>query len=108
MFPPGVSDELVSLGHDARAAARELRGLTDEQLLDTAVAEGRVLVTENVVDYVALLEARIAARGAVAPVVFVMKASLPAGPGRLSSTLAARLDAWSTDHPEPVPTAYWL
>lgn len=108
MFPPEVADRLIALGHAARAAAVDLRGLTDQQLLDVAVAERRVVVTENAADFAALLQTRIAAGDPLAPVVFALKATLPARPGPLAARLAALLDAWAADHPEPVATAYWL
>lgn len=108
MFPAETAAELGERGHDARAAGHDLRALTDEQLLDVAVAEERVLVTENVVDFVRLLQRRVADGGAVAAVVFVLKSSLPRDPPRLGRALAERLAAWADDHPEPFPTAYWL
>lgn len=108
MFPADVSDRLDELGHDARAAVRDLRGLDGAAVLDVAVAEGRVLVTENVVDYVALLEYRIASGGSVATVVFALKSDLLRDPGALGADLARRLDVWAREHPEPFATAYWL
>lgn len=108
MFPAEVAGELGQRGHDARAAVQCLRALTDAQLLDVAVVEGRVLVTENVVDFVGLLQGRVAADDDIAPVVFVLKANLPREPGRLARALAERLDVWAGDHPQPFPTAHWL
>ena len=95
-------------GGMTRAAVQDLRALTDEQLLDVAVAEERVLVTENVVDFVALLQEYVGHGSDVVPVVFVLKTSLPRDAMRLSRALAERLDAWAEEHPEPFPTAYWL
>lgn len=100
--------ELGKHGHDACAAVEDLRALTDEQLLDIAVAEGRVLVTENVVDFFGLLQDRLGHGGDVVPVVFVLKSALPRDAMRLSRALAERLDAWTGEHGEPFPTAYWL
>lgn len=108
MFPAGVATELRKRGHDARAAVQDLRALTDEQLLDAAIAEERVLVTENVVDFVGLLEDRLGHGGQLAPVVFVLKSALPRDAMQLSRALAGRLDAWAAEHAEPFPTAYWL
>lgn len=53
-----------------------------------------MVVTANVIDFVALLEDRVAAGHDTAAVVFARKASLPRGPGALSSRPAARLDDW--------------
>ena len=108
MLPAEVAVELGKRGHDARAAVEDLRALTDEQLLDVAVAEERVLATENVVDFVELLQDRLGYDGAVVPVVFVLRSALPREAKRLSRALAERLDAWAEEHPEPFPTAYWL
>lgn len=108
MFPHTVAAELGDHGHDARAAVRDLRALTDEQLLDVAVAQGRVVVTENVVDFARLLQDRLAGGSDVAPVVFALKSGLPRDPARLSRALAEQLDAWARHHPAPFPTAYWL
>jgi hypothetical protein len=108
MFPAEVAMELGKRGHAATAAVQVLRALTDGQLLDVAVAEGRVLVTENVGDFVGLLQDRLGHGGDAAPVVFVVKSALPRDAMRLSRALAERLDAWADGHPEPFPTAYWL
>lgn len=108
MFPVQVAEHLEEVGHGARAAVAELRGLTDEQLFDVATVEERVLVTENVADFVALLQQRIAATRQLTPVVFVSKADPPADPGAFASTLAGRLEDWAQLHPDPAPTAYWL
>jgi hypothetical protein len=108
MFPAEVAMELGKRGHDARAAVQDLRALTDEQLLDVAVVEERVLVTENVADFVRLLQDRLGHGGDVAPVVFALKSALPRDAMRLSRALAERLDAWADEHAEPFPTAYWL
>lgn len=108
MLPAEVAVELGERGHEARAAVQDLRALTDEQLLDVAVAEGRVLVTENVVDFVELLHDRLSRGGDGVPVVFVVKSALPRDQMRLSPALAGRLVAWAEEHPEPFPTAYWL
>ncbi|MEX0658223.1 MAG: DUF5615 family PIN-like protein [Egibacteraceae bacterium] len=107
MFPAAVAAELEDRGHGARAAVHDLRGLTDAQLLDVAVAEGRVLVTENVVDFARLLQVRQGEAG-VAAVVLALKSGLPRDPARLARALAERLDAWARDHRDPFPTAYCL
>jgi hypothetical protein len=108
MFPTGVAETLITSGHDARAAASEFRGLPDADVFALAVVERRVVVTENVIDFVALLEDRVAAGHDTTPVVFARKANLPRGAGALASRLAARLDDWAVAHPDPFPTAYWL
>lgn len=48
-----VAQALRKAGHDVRAAdeERELDGMPDEDLLELATAEGRVMVTFNVADF---------------------------------------------------------
>jgi hypothetical protein len=56
MHAPSIVDALAEHSWDivAVAAEAELRGLSDEDLLAHAAAEDRVLVTENVADFVLL------------------------------------------------------
>lgn len=56
MHAPVVAETLRADGHDVVAVAEtaELRGLADEDVLIHATAEGRAVVTENVVDFAAL------------------------------------------------------
>ena len=55
MHVPGVAAALPgSFDVMAVAAEPELRGRMDEELLEFAVSDGRGLVTENVVDFLAL------------------------------------------------------
>ena len=62
MHAPAVADALTADGWDvvAVAASPSLRGTPDEELLAYATAEGRALVTENIVDF-AVIAARWAA-----------------------------------------------
>jgi predicted nuclease of predicted toxin-antitoxin system len=62
MFSPQIASELVRRGHDvvAVAAAPELAGLPDEQVLEWAASQGRCLVTENVKDHEVLRRAAAA------------------------------------------------
>jgi hypothetical protein len=50
---PRIARALRDAGHDVRAAdeERELDGLTDEELLSIAAAEGRIFVTFDVKDF---------------------------------------------------------
>jgi predicted nuclease of predicted toxin-antitoxin system len=54
LSPSRVGDAIAGRGHDVRCVAREpaLAGLTDEEVLAVAAAEGRVLVTRNARDFV--------------------------------------------------------
>jgi hypothetical protein len=53
MHAPAVADALTTDGWDvlAVAARPSLRGTPDEELLAYAAAEGRAMVTENIVDF---------------------------------------------------------
>lgn len=109
MFPAAVADRLADVGYDANAVgASELRGVDDHEVFAAAVSGSRTIVTENVNDYVACLEGRIAQGGEVATVVFARKVDLPRDPGALAAELADRLPRWAADHPDPFPTASWL
>jgi hypothetical protein len=56
MHAPSIADALAEYSWDvvAVAAEAELRGMSDEDLLAHAAAAERVLVTENVADFVLL------------------------------------------------------
>lgn len=56
MHAPAVADALTADGWDVVAVAADpsLRGTADEELLAHATAEGRALVTENIVDFAVL------------------------------------------------------
>jgi predicted nuclease of predicted toxin-antitoxin system len=53
LSPRRVGPELRRHGHDVRAVAEdaELEGLDDEQVLELATADGRILVTRNSRDF---------------------------------------------------------
>lgn len=107
MLPPTTAEELMLRGHDAVAAvAAGLAGAADADVLQRAVDDDRVLVTENFADFAALLEQAAARDERAVPVVFVRKSSFPAGPG-LAFHLAEHLHTWSERHPEPYRGAHW-
>jgi len=56
MYPPLLAGMLRDKGHDvlAVAASTELTGTDDASVLDTAAADSRCLVTENVRDFAVL------------------------------------------------------
>jgi predicted nuclease of predicted toxin-antitoxin system len=62
MLPPATCGELGDLGHEALSVRDTgLAGTDDRRVLDVAVSEGRVMVTENLADFALLLEQRLAA-----------------------------------------------
>ena len=59
-----IGRALRDLGHDVHAidAEKNLEGLKDEDVLELAISEGRVLITANVADFLPLIGA-LAASG---------------------------------------------
>lgn len=59
-----IGRALQDLGHDVHAIDTEknLEGLKDEDVLELAISEGRVLITANVADFLPLISA-LAASG---------------------------------------------
>ncbi len=74
-----------------------LRAVEDAEVAATARAEGRAVVTENVVDFAAERDVVL---------VFVLKKNLPAG-GAQAQALATMLDAWAKANPRPYLGAHW-
>ena len=99
MYPPRSATLLRERhGHDA-VHVREagLAGAEDAAVAAHARADGRVLVTENVTDFV---------RERDIVLVFVLKRRLPAG-GAQASGLVDVLARWATANPEPYVGAHW-
>jgi hypothetical protein len=99
MFPPAAAQILRDkYGHDAlHVGEAGLLATADAQVAAVGRAEGRAVVTENVADYAAERDVTL---------VFVLKRNLPPG-GAQAPALAAILDRWSKDHPEPYLGAHW-
>lgn len=109
MFSPAVARHLTDLGHDARHVRDVgLAGRTDDEVFDRATAENRVVVTENAVDFVALLDAAVGAGALTPPVVLALKRTLPADAGAMANELAKRLARWADNHPDPYRHVHWL
>ena len=91
---PLVAARLGSLGHDAVTVAERdgLRGASDDRIRETAVSEGRVLVTYDLRDF-GSLGARMAAAGDPHPgIILVSSRRFPpsaANVGRVSDALHA-------------------
>lgn len=84
--------------HDAiHVSEIGLRGTDDATIASVARAGGRAMVTENVADF---------ARERDLVLVFVRKRNLPAGDAQ-APALAALLDRWAADHPEPYVGPHW-
>ena len=81
-YSPKIAAGLRKRGHDVDSANErlELRGLADRELWAVATAEKRVLVTENVADFMPLVREAAAAGATHFGVVFTSPRSLPRGP----------------------------
>ena len=109
MFSPAVARHLTDLGHDARHVRDVgLAGRTDDEVFDRATAGERVIVTENAVDFVAVLDAAVGAGAVTPPVVLALKRTLPADAGAMANELAKRLARWADNHADPYRHVHWL
>ncbi|MDZ7734274.1 MAG: DUF5615 family PIN-like protein [Acidimicrobiia bacterium] len=86
--------------------ADPLAGADDEAVFDLAVAQQRVVVTENFADYATLLEQRQRHDEPCVPVVFVRKTAFPTR-GALPSQLATHLHRWAEKNPDPYEGFHW-
>jgi hypothetical protein len=99
MFPAAAASLLRDkYGHDAvHVVEVGLRGAPDTQVAAIARSLGRAVVTENVADFSAERDVVL---------VFVLKKHLPAGGGQ-APALAAMLDRWASEHPDPYLGPHW-
>ena len=106
MLPPATAERLNQLGHDAVSVHDVgLAGADDDDVFGYAVANQRVVVTENFADYAVILEQRQSRDEPCVPVVFVRKSAFPRG--ALAAHLAEHLDAWATQNADPYMGAHW-
>jgi predicted nuclease of predicted toxin-antitoxin system len=104
--PPATAVELGARGHDAVAVADvAMLSAPDADVVDWAVTEPRVVVTENFADFAALVAQRQGDEPST-PVVFVRKSAFPAGRA-LASHLASHLDKWADRNPDPYQGLHW-
>jgi hypothetical protein len=99
MFSPAIADELVSRGIDCRAVVADvlLRALSDLEIFETALLEGRVVVTNNVPDFESLRRAREAVEGDVPGLIYTSDLTFPRTRAYVSRLVAA-LDAAANGH----------
>lgn len=79
MFSPRIAERLRALGVDCIAVAGDpvLSSQDDPVILDVALTDGRVLVTNNVVDFEWLRRHRSAAGQPLPPLVYTSEAAFP-------------------------------
>lgn len=99
MFPATTASLLRgNYDHDAVHVLEVGLGSTaDEEIAATARAEGRAVVTENIVDFAAERDVVL---------LFVLKKNLPAG-GAQAKALAQVLDDWARANPLPYVGPHW-
>jgi predicted nuclease of predicted toxin-antitoxin system len=107
MLPPLAAQELCRLGHDAVSVLDIGMGaVQDTDVIERAVQEDRLIVTENFADFARLLHQRQSADDRCVPIVFVRREDVPRR-GALAVHLARRLNGWATTNPEPLIGLYW-
>ena len=107
MLPRAAAEQLNRHGHDAVSVYDlDLAGADDADVFSRAIAEDRVLVTENFADYSLLLSDRLRAEEPCVSVVFVHKPTFPPG-GALAVHLADHLNTWAAANPDPYVGPHW-
>lgn len=99
MFPPASAVLLrEKYGHDAvHVSEIGLAGADDAQVAAAARAHDMAVVTENVADFAAERDVVL---------LFMLKKNLPAGSAQ-APALAAILDRWAHEHPQPYLGSDW-
>lgn len=98
MFSTAVAEQLRGAGHDAVQVREVGLGAQDDAFVaETARAEDRILVTENVQDFAGEQDLVL---------VFVLKKHLPVGRAQ-APALARILDRWAQASPEPYLGEHW-
>ncbi|MFY9846153.1 MAG: DUF5615 family PIN-like protein [Trebonia sp.] len=95
MFSPAIADGLAARGIDCQAVVADalLRALSDLEIFETALLEGRVIVTNNVPDFESLRRARDAAGGAIPGLIYTSDFTFPGTKAYVSRLVTALADA---------------
>jgi hypothetical protein len=99
MFSPVIADDLTARGIDCRAVVADplLRALSDLEIFETALFEGRVIVTNNVPDFESLRRAREAVGGDLPGLIYTSDLAFPRTKAYLTR-LATALERAAADH----------
>jgi Domain of unknown function (DUF5615) len=99
MFSPAVAGGLVARGIDCRAVVADvvLRALSDLEIFEAALLEGRVIVTNNVPDFESLRRARDAVGGQVPGLIYTSDLAFPRTKAYVSRLVTA-LEAAAAGH----------
>ena len=96
MYADAISTDLRGRGHDVvsvRETMPTLSGVPDDQVLAFAIAQGRVLVTENVRDYRQLEAELLAGSGHHHGIICTSNRQFPRGDPRTMGRLTRALEA---------------
>ena len=95
IFSPAIATDLAARGIDCRAVAADpvLRALSDLEIFQAALTEGRILVTNNVPDVESLRRAHEAAGNKVPGLIYTSDLTFPRTKAYMSRLAAALADA---------------
>jgi predicted nuclease of predicted toxin-antitoxin system len=110
MWPAAIAAQMRRRGHDAVAVHErsDLRGQPDEIVFAMAQAEGRVVVTENVIDYRPLATDVLQRGGSHVGVIFTSNHRFPRHDPRTVGRLVTALDQLLTNAVESTSMEHWL
>lgn len=93
MLAPTLADVLSDAGCDTASvsAVPELRGIPDAEVLELAAAQARILVTDNIRDFVPLSKAWAAAGRTHPGLILISSKTFPMSSKRIGSIAAALL-----------------
>ena len=109
MWAPAIAEALRHRGHAVVAVAErlDLRGMPDEAIFEAALAEGWVIVTENVVDYRPLAADAMRAGRAYPAMIFTSNRAYPRANRRTAGRLVVALDGLLTGR-DTIEGEHWL
>jgi predicted nuclease of predicted toxin-antitoxin system len=113
MYMPAIAEQLRRRGHDATSARADpdREDLSDLDIFAIAQAEGRVIVTENIPDFLKIEAAyRDQGQDHVGLILTTNHGYTRTRPSHIGRLVTA-LDAWLKDHPGDEPPAsmiWWL
>lgn len=111
MYAPTIAEQLRARGHDAGSVHdpeyRALEGESDEEVWAAAIADDRVLVTENVQDFRRIEADALARAQPMARLIFTTDRRFPRGDPATLGRLVTALDALLAAEPD-LATALFL
>jgi len=112
MYPPAIAEQLRRRGHDVDAvtAHAELRSLSDPDLFRVAQDQRRAVVTENIADFISLVNDYDHRGRAHHGLILVDPAKYPRGGARTIGRMVTALDRLlhATRGEEPTSARRWL